>query len=347
MKISKKHGVYYLLGLLPIMLAAVLVIFLSGCCLNLSSLVSPTTQTAQTSGEGTQATDSTTEESGTQSSQKDTTAQETDNKSGLEGIDGSIAAEFKKMADNAEDPLNLFKYIDANIDKVNKEAATYMIGEAIRLSEEKKFDFSDKYYKAGIQDKILAALGGSYEVDMQALINTQDSTLKALIDETVARKYKVLSTEGVFIPLVDYAAYDVYYDYINDELKDFISVYLDESNQPSILDLGVVISVNEFLKRIDKAFVYLENYPDSTRFDKIKQLNGGRLNVYLGGIDNTPVFDGSNKIYPEKLTEMQAFAQQYDGTKLGQILDDYLALLAQENYIKTSNVDDFLSALYS
>ena len=44
---------------------------------------------------------------------------------------------------------------------------------------------------------------------------------------------------------------------------------------------------------------------------------------------------------------MQAFAQQYNGTKLGQILDDYLSLLAQENYIKTPNVDDFLAALYS
>ena len=347
MKISKKHGAYYLLGLLPIMIAAVFVIVLSGCCLNLSSLVSPTTQTAQTSSEVTQESDTQTAQTSAESTPDETTAQETDAQSGLEGIDGTIATEFKKMVDGTENPLNLLNYVDANIDKVNKEAATYMIGEAIRLSEEKKFEFSDKYYQAGIQDKIFDALGGSYEVDMQALINTQDSTLKALIDETVARKYKVLSTEGVFIPLVDYAAYDVYYDYINDELKDFISVYLDESNQPSILDLGVVISVNEFLKRIDKAFVYLENYPDSTRFDKIKQLNGGRLNVYLGGIDNTPVFDGSNKIYPEKLTEMQAFAQQYNGTKLGQILDDYLALLAQENYIKTSNVDDFLSDLYS
>jgi hypothetical protein len=347
MKMSKKRGIYYLLGVLPLMLAAVLVIVLSGCCLNLSSLVSPTTQTAQTSSEVTQATDPIAEEGDTQASQDETAAQETDDQPGLEGIDGSITTEFSNMVANGEDPINLLEHIDANIDKVNTEAATYMIGEAIRLSEEKKFEFSDKYYADGIQDKIFDALGGSYEVDMAALINAQDAALKALIDETVARKYKVLSTEGVFIPLVDYAAYDIYYDYINDELKDFISVYLDESNQPSILDAGVVISINEFLKRIDKAFVYLENYPDSPRFDKIKQLNGGRLNVYLGGIDNTPVFDGSNKIYPEKLTEMQAFAQQYNGTKLGQILDDYLSLLVQENYIKTSNVDDFLSALYS
>ena len=344
MKFLRKSGNYFFLVLMPLVFISVLAIALSGCCLNLSSLVSPTTQTARTSSEGTRATDSTTGESG---ARKDTAAQEIDDQSGLEGIDGSIATEFKKMVKDGKDPLNLLEYIDANIDKINTEAATYMVGEAIRLSEEKKFEFSDKFYKGGVQDKILNALGGSYEVDMVKLINAKDAELKALIDETVARKYKVLSTEGVFIPLVDYAAYGVYYDYIDDELKDFISVYLDESNQPSILDAGVVVSINEFLKRIDKAFGYLENYPDSPRFDKVKQLNGGRLNVYLGGIDNTPVFDGSNKIYPEKLTEMKAFAQQYSGTKLGKVLDDYLALLAKENYKKTSNVDDFLAALYS
>jgi len=44
---------------------------------------------------------------------------------------------------------------------------------------------------------------------------------------------------------------------------------------------------------------------------------------------------------------MKAFAQQYSGTKPGKVLDDYLALLTKKNYKKTSNADDFLTALYS
>jgi|GEM_PF-2413651 len=348
MKINRtilKHSCYVLLS---IVLAAGLLLFVSGCCAGLSSLMSSTSQTGSAAGQTAQETkpdDTVAEESGEQGTA--TGSEDTSGQDLPEGMAGGIVAEFDDMSSSGDDPVDLLGYIDENIGKVDAEAATYMVGEAIRLSEEKKFEFTDKFTEDNIQEKIYQALDESYEVDMDKLINAQDAGLRALIEETVAKKYKVLSTEGFFMPLVDYAAYDVYYDYINDELKDFISIYLDESNQPSILDAGIVVSADEFLRRMDKAFNYLEKYPDSPRYEKVKQFNGGRLNVYLGGIDNNPVFDSSNKIYPEKLSEIETFAQQYDGSKLGEVLNAYLELLDQEDYIRTSDIDDFLQALYT
>ena len=133
---------------------------------------------------------------------------------------------------------------------------------------------------------------------------------------------------------------------IDAELNEFISIYLDESTRPAVLDAGIVIPMEDFLIRIDKAFKYLEQYPDSPRYNQVNKFNGGRLNVYLGGIDNNPVFDINGKIYPERLTEFENFAEQYQGTKLGDILKSYLELLKQEGYKKTANVDDFLQKLY-
>ena len=62
----------------------------------------------------------------------------------------------------------------------------------------------------------------------------------------------------------------------------------------------------------------------------------------MGGIDNTPVFDDSNKIYPEKLAEFEDFAVKYEGAELGNVLKSYLALLSSENYIHTAKIDEFL-----
>ncbi len=344
---NRNRILYYLIIFATIILAAGLIINLSGCCLNFSSLVSSTEQQQSVSDETSSVSE--TSASGDESNTQDesTDSIETTGQEGLEDMSGDIIAEFKDKVENDTEPVELLAFIDENIDKVNTEAATYMVGEAIRISEEKKFDFTDKFTEDNIQEKIYQALDENYEVDMNKLAGTQDAELKALIDETIARKYKILSVEGFFMPLVDYSAYEIYYDYIDEELIDYIGIYLDESDQPAVLDAGIVISASDFLLRIDKAFKYLEKYPDSPRYAKVKQLNAGRLQVYLGGIDNTPVFDGTNKIYPEKLAEFEVFAQQYEGTATGDVIKSYLELLDQENYFRTSNVDNFLQALYN
>ena len=116
---------------------------------------------------------------------------------------------IKLIGEGADTP-ELFSYLDSNIKDADTGTITYMVGEMIRISEEKKFDFTDKFTKGKIQEKIYKVLGESYEVDMQILAASTDAELKPLIDETIARKYKILAVEGFFMPLVDYAAYGIY-----------------------------------------------------------------------------------------------------------------------------------------
>lgn len=182
---------------------------------------------------------------------------------------------------------------------------------------------------------------------MQKLQNTTNPKLKALMEETINKKYKIFAVEGFYAPIVDYAAYDVYRKYLTQEMNDFIDIKLDESTQPAVLDAGIVIPIDDFIGRILKSFKYLDNYPDSPRFAKVKQFNDGRIMVYLSGIDNTPVFDINNKIYPEKLQEFKENADKYAGTEFGNILKSYLDLLVQENYTRTAKVDDFLQKFSS
>jgi hypothetical protein len=266
------------------------------------------------------------------------------------GIDSSeksleIKNEFKDLLDGGADLIELFEFIDKNIENSDSETASYMIAAVSKKSEDERFDFENKFANSEIQQAILDALGGGYEVDMDKLKNTDNENLKDLIEETIARKYRIINVEGFFMPIVDYAAYNMYRDYLTEEMNDYLDIQLDESVRPAILDAGIVIPVEEFLNRIDKSFAYMEKYPDSPRYNEIKQFNSGRLQVYLGGIDNTPVFDISGDIYPEKLSEFQDFALVFEGTALGDVLKDYLNLLEQENYKHTAAIDEFLSEL--
>ena len=342
---AKKAGYYFLFSFIAVIVLG-LVLNFTGCCLNLSTRVTSSTDTAQQTKETFAETPASDSGQASQTAAEETTAAQTVETTAKADMSEKVKADFDKLTGKGADTPELFNYLDSNIKDANIETDTYMAGELIRISEEKKFDFSDKFAKGKIQEKIFKALGESYEVDMQKLIASTDSELKPLIDETVARKYKILAAEGFFTPLVDYAAYDIYSGFINDELKYFISIYLDESTRPAVLDAGIVIPMEDFLTRIDKAFKYLEKYPDSPRYKQVNQFNGGRLNAYLGGIDNNPVFDIDGKIYPDRLTEFQNYAAQYQGTKLGGILKSYLELLGQEGNKKTASIDDFLQKLY-
>jgi hypothetical protein len=339
----KKTGSYFLFILIGVIVIA-LVLNFTGCCLNLSTWVTSSTDT----GQQTVATTAGSSDSG-QSSQtviEETTAAQTVDTTAQDDLSVKIRAGFEKLMGEGADTPELFSYLDTNVKDADTGTVTFMVGEMIRISEEKKFDFTDKFTKGKIQEKIYKALGESYEVDMQILAASTDAELKPLIVETIARKYKILAVEGFFMPLVDYSAYGIYAAFIDAELNEFISIYLDESTRPAVLDAGIVIPMEDFLIRMDKAFKYLEQYPDSPRYKQVNQFNGGRLNAYLGGIDNNPVFDIDGKIYPERLAEFQAFATQYQGSKLGSILKSYLELLNQEGYKKTANIDDFLQKLY-
>lgn len=63
----------------------------------------------------------------------------------------------------------------------------------------------------------------------------------------------------------------------------------------------------------------------------------------MRGIDNSPVFDFSQKIIPDKLQQFESDLQEYAGTDFAIILADYLNLLQQEDYTRTQAVDDFVN----
>ncbi|MFC2159589.1 hypothetical protein ACFLQS_02600, partial [Actinomycetota bacterium] len=215
----------------------------------------------------------------------------------------------------------------------------------MKLCEEYKFDFTDKFNDPEVQSTIYDLLPSLEQIDLNTLKETDNQKVKDLILEAINKKYKLMSVEGFIMPLVDYRAYDIYRSYLTQEMNNYIDIKLDESNRPAVLDAGIVIPIDDFIQRILKSMDYVDNYPDSPRAAEVKQFNTGRIMVYLSGIDNNPVFDSNQKILSDRLAEFENNLEKYGNTKFGEILASYLDLLEQEIYTRTQKIDDFLNNL--
>ena len=253
-----------------------------------------------------------------------------------------IETMFAGLDKNVGNITNIFIFIDKNIKDASPAFASEMLYSVIKLCEEYKFDFTDKFSDPSIQEAIISALPSFENIDLDILADSSNEKVKELAREAIDKKYKLMAVEGFIMPLVDYKSYDKYRPYLTEEMSDYLDIKLDESEKPSVMDAAIVIPINDFVERIIKSMDYISKYPNSSREDEVEHFNKGRIYMYLNGIDNNPVFDLKNKILPGKLAEFQDVQSEYSDTAFGVILARYLDLLAQENYIRTQKVDDFL-----
>ncbi len=328
-KLCKSTPVVFLMSIIILSL----IIVFSGCrqpAISTETTVQPT-QTAQ-------------DETTVETTAAETTAVETQAETTAD-LSKEVQKQFSALDKSVESIANIFAFIDNNIKDASPELASEMVYTVMKLCEEYKFDFTDKFSDPAVQEAIISLLPSLEKIDLNTLAGSDNQKVKELAKEAIDKKYKLMAVEGFIMPLVDYSAYDSYRPYLTQEMNDYIDIKLDESERPSVMDAGIVIPVEDFVKRIIKSMDYVTKYPDSPRADEVRQFNNGRIYMYLSGIDNNPVFDLNNKILPDRLTEYQDILAKYGDTEFGKILGDYLDLLSQENYTRTQKVDDFLNNL--
>ncbi len=103
-------------------------------------------------------------------------------------------ADFEILKEKESNPLKIFEFIDLNILIAGESFADEIIDFAIEFSENELIPFADEYYKEGIQEKIWSEHDGT--TDLSVLADSNDKALAELAQETLDRKYKLLSTEG-------------------------------------------------------------------------------------------------------------------------------------------------------
>lgn len=260
-----------------------------------------------------------------------------------------ILNEFNLIDKTVENIELIFNFIDENIKDSNPELASDMVRTVISLCEDYRPVFVNKFSDPDITGTIYAHSSVVIEdgkLELEALKDTNNEKVRDVIEEAINKKYKLIMIEGMIEPIVDYEAYDVYMPYLSAEMNDYLDIKIDESKKPAVMDAAVTIPADDFVERILKSMEYLENYPDSPGYEEISRLKDWKMWIYLGGIDNSPVFGQDGKILPTKLNEFESMLNRYSDTGFGEILASYLELLEQENYTRTEKVNEFLDDLY-
>lgn len=329
--------------LLTSVFSIILVIFL------MSAITSCGTQNNQTASTSVENSSTTLSKSTTKSDISETsrttaaTQSDTSMKKEIADIE-DIKAEFEVLREAGSDPVKNFAFIDANIKFADTEFADEMIDFVLQFSESELYPFGDKYANAEIQQKLWTDFNGT--TDLEILKNADDEIISKLARETIDRRYKLEGIEGYISPIIDYESYKSYGMFLSKEMNSFIEIMAFESESSSIMDGAVVIPLDDFAVRIIKLYEFEEEYPGFIRIYYIVNMLNGKLWVYMGGIDNTPVFNfENNAIIQERLDNFKANAEKYKGTRFGDKLAEYIELLKAENYKRTQKVSDYIDNL--
>lgn len=256
-----------------------------------------------------------------------------------------LKTRFNELKNNAKDLVKILKFLDENIFSADESLADEMIYFTVRTGEKDLEKFTDNYADNDIQITIYDEFEGS--TDLNQLKTSKNKKLADLAQETIDRKYKLYNVEGFITPLVDYKAYNSYRQYISKEMNDYMDIMQVESDQPSAVDAGIAIPLEDFIDRIIKSYKFVADYPDSPRAEQINNMKKNKVWIYLAGIDNTAVFEMNGKIYSERLKDFQDTQKKYESTEFGNLLKDYLDLLKQENYQRTQKISYYLENLYN
>ncbi|GAE88623.1 hypothetical protein JCM21531_2078 [Acetivibrio straminisolvens JCM 21531] len=252
-----------------------------------------------------------------------------------------IMKDFQAMIENDVKLPEIIKFVDANISKVSKEKAAKMVDELEKLQQEFLPDIDKRFYSDGtIQAKMSEAFAEGFDLDK--IFAIEDEKVKGLLEETKNSGYKVETAEGMFFPVIDYEFYKKYSEYVTEDIREYINIMAVESSSTPAKDAALVIGWDEVLKRASNQEKFINQYKDSVKVDKVRELHRKYLTFTLFGLNNTPLFEYDSKAMDPKAKEAYLkFLEYGNSSEFRTIVKDYMSLLEKSGYKLTDEVVKF------
>lgn len=250
-----------------------------------------------------------------------------------------IMEEFKGLIAKSPAPSEADSFIKGNIEKVSKENASIMIQDFETLQNDYLPDLTEEYFEGeDIQLQLLDT--GLFEFDYESIDQIEDERSKDLLIRTMDNGFKVETAEAQFFPVIDYSFYRQYSEYVTEDIKDYIDFMAVDSDDAPIKDAAIVISWDQVADRTAAAEKFLTTYPDSPKYDEIKELYLQYADFLLFGSANTPAFDfSSNVLRPELQQSYERLTQENQTSPFIENLKGYYSVLQNNNFELTDEVE--------
>lgn len=247
---------------------------------------------------------------------------------------------FNSLVESDPTPRQLMKYLSENLQAVKPEDASAMVLKFEEVQTISMQPLEDKYYNESIQKKLWEIWKTDF--DLNAVINTEDAELKALLEETRDGGYKVETAEGTFFPIMDYGAYKGFSQFVTADIKAYIDLMAVESDRVPAKDGALVISWEDILKRAVNQEKFLADYPDSPKLKRVSDLYSLYLTFAFIGLNNTPAFDSDSKaMVPDLKEAYKNFLSSSTDQRLGQRFRNFVDVLEKSDYKLSKEVEDY------
>ena len=141
----------------------------------------------------------------------------------------------------------------------------------------------------------------------QLMSCTKDKSLRSLLQQARDSGYRLVTIEGSLYPIMNYAAFEKYTSYVNQDIKQYIRIMAVETSNIASEDGALMIGYQDMLNRALNQEWFLNDFPKSNRKNQIQMLMNEYTLYTFYGLDNTPLFDyDTNVMVPnaQKVTKL-------------------------------------------
>jgi hypothetical protein len=268
-------------------------------------------------------------------------------------IDDSDKTEKDKAAimkdfDNVLKTNDLSKvigFIDDNIKSLSQIEGDKMVLDLEVVLEESLNPTMDNIFKADPNGELINIAESDIFFPKEKIKDIESETLKNEVTKLMENKYKLINLEGSFYPIIDYENLKQYNNYVSDEIKEYIEIKAIDSNSPVVIDAGLLISYDDLASRILKVENYIQRYSQGQKHEEILRLYRSKLALYLGGVDNTPIFVNDTKKIKDDVLESYKKTSNTKDSVTAHIVNKYVNLIEKNDLIINTVVQDEVVSL--
>jgi len=261
----------------------------------------------------------------------------------IKGKSQETFTELMSMIEAGEEPKTVIGYIRENIESIDTDTADKLVDELIMnqasfLEEFNYKIFSDEFYN------VLS----NYNLDqLRDIEGIKEDDLKEFLENVKSSGYTITLDEGYYVEIDPRYSLDQFGHYLSEEMKEYLSIMAMETYGHYATDGGLAISKNELVERIVKLEKYLYEYKNSIHNIEVNYLHDLYVRSYVGGLDNTPVFnyyeeETNPKIFDEYKEDYERVINDYQDSNLADLLYNYMKVLEKNEYRRTEEVENFI-----
>lgn len=232
------------------------------------------------------------------------------------------------------DNTELLTDYNKKLDEISYNESVKIENLFIKYQKDQNFDYLFKKYGLTM-DKL-----NSLEYLKREKVLKDEDELKQDIINHINLGYKLDTSEGIYYYLIDNQMFvDTFEGTITNEYIDYLKILSLDTNEPSLNDGGLMISMEKLSERILLTESFKMVYPYSNLLYKVDEIYTQYIYSYLYGDNHNANFDMNTLVMKEEvLKEYKKTIEKYAYTNFGDIVTEFMESLKTNNNVINDDI---------